>query len=257
MSDQDTPQEITADSLTDILNGQEPAPAEEQTPEPPEDEPKAEEEQPKGEEPPAETPEEEGEPPAPEDEDGKTVPLKALHDERSKRQDLERRLQQLEQQRNQQQEPAKAPDPIDDPEGYQQYQDQRALNDRIELSLEIGREMHQDFDDVAKAFYEEAEKNPLLAQQAIQNKAPGLFMYREGQKILRNREIGDPETYAAQKVAEATGPLEARIKELEAKLESESKRSQIPPSLAGDRSVGSRGAPEEPVDVPISALLNE
>lgn len=199
----------------------------------------------------------EGEPPAPQEtDDDKTVPLKSLTEERSKRQELERRLQQFEQQRNQQQEPAKAPDPIDDPEGYQQYQDQRTLNDRIELSLEIGREMHQDFDDVAKAFYEEAEKNPLLAQQAIQNKAPGLFMYREGQRILRQREIGDPEDYAKRKVDEATAELRKELDELKAKLTNDEKRSQIPPSLAGEASSGT-GNPKQPSHTPLSNILPE
>jgi len=252
MSDQAEAVETPLASLESILEG------ETETPEPePVVEPAADPapEEPKGEEPEGEEPKAEGEPPAPkEEDDGKTVPLQALHDERSKRQELERRLQQLEQNQKQQQPPAEAPDPIDDPQGYQKYQDERALNDRIELSMEIGREMHEDFDDVAKAFYEEAEKNPLLAQQAIQNKAPGLFMYREGQKILRQREIGDPEQYAARKVEEATADLRKELDELKAKLSTDEKRAQIPPSLADARSSGS-GNPQQPSHTPMANIL--
>jgi hypothetical protein len=249
MSEQNESLEFSGADLTDILEGETEAA---ELPETPAEE--TVEAEPQGETAEGEEPAAEGEPPAPEDdEDGKTVPLKALHDERGKRQELERRLEQLEKQQTQQPNP-KAPDPVDDPEGFQQYQDQRMLNDRVELSLEIGREMHENFDEVYGVFLEEAANNPLLAQKALQAKAPGLHCYREGLKLMKTREIGDPETYAQRKVEESTAALRKELDELKQQMATGTKRAQIPPSLAESRSSGA-GNPKQPTHTPLSSIL--
>lgn len=254
MSEETQPLEVSADALTDILEGKSAPAPEEPAPKPAEEAPKSEEpaaEEPKGEEGQGDEPEPTGEPPAPQDDDkGQRVPLKALEDERRKRQELENRLAQLEQK-----EAPKAPDPIDDPEGYQTYQDQKALNDRIELSMEFARELHEDFDDVYQVFIDEAATNPVLAQQAIQAKAPALHCYREGKRLMQMREIGDPLEYANKQVEAATSELKAEIAELRKQLETNQKRESIPQSLAGQRSVGQRGGPTEPTDASLSDLL--
>lgn len=258
MSDDNQPLENSAEALTAILRegeSTEPAKAEPElesaAEETPDGEEPAKDDPPKGEEGGGAEPKPDGEPPAPkDDEEGRKVPLKALEDERRKRQELENRLSQLEKQ-----EQPKAPDPIDDPEGYQAFQDQKALNDRIELSMEFARELHEDFDEVYQVFLEEAANNPALAHQAIQTKAPALHCYREGKRLQQVREIGDPLEYANKKVEAATSELKAEIAELRKQLEANQKRESIPQSLAGQRSVGDRSGPSEPTDASLSDLL--
>lgn len=189
------------------------------------------------------------EPPASPEPVEKTVPLKALEDERRKRQELEQRLEQQPKQ--------EAPDPLDDPDGFRQYQDNARLNDRIEISVEIAREMHEDFDSVHEVFMEEAAKNPVLAQAAMQSKAPGIHIYREGKRLAKAREIGDPDEYANRKVQEATKALATELAELKAQINNAQKRDSIPTTLADQRSVGGMSNPKQPEHTPLHAVLDD
>ena len=68
----------------------------------------------------------------------------ALAAERKKRQDAQARL------RQQEAKPRVAPDPVTDPEGYAAYHEQstdkKVLQDRIELTQDLMRDIHEDFD---------------------------------------------------------------------------------------------------------------
>jgi hypothetical protein len=74
----------------------------------------------------------------------------ALSAERQKRQEAQAQL------KKQEATPEQVPDPVTDPQGYSEYQDQkgsaRSLQDRIELTQDLMRDMHEDFDKYQTVF---------------------------------------------------------------------------------------------------------
>lgn len=143
--------------------------------------------------------------------EGPHVPRKALEDERRKRQDLERRLEELtraaqqpqqqpQHQPPQQQRLPQRPDPWTDPEGAAQYDrmmfQHQLFETRVVTSKEMMRMMKSDFDEVEKVFIEAASNDPYLEQQLVNHPMPARFAYEQGRKIMLMREIGDdPEAY--------------------------------------------------------------
>ena len=81
------------------------------------------------------------EPPASE---SKSVPIAALVAERKRRQKLEEKLEEAEKN--------KAPDPVTDPEGYEQYRESKELTSKIELTQDLMRDLHSDYDEKEKTF---------------------------------------------------------------------------------------------------------
>lgn len=147
------------------------------------------------------------------------------------------------------------PDPWTDPEGafrYQQEQVQKALfKDRTEISQELMRTKHSDYDDVEKVFIEECKADPQLAQKLRTSSFPARFAYEQGKRIMALREIGpDPTAYKAKLEAE----FRAKLAEEAAKTEpapvaspapakqpaSVAQPPAPPPSLAGVTSAGPR-----------------
>lgn len=119
---------------------------------------------------------EKGEPPAPKIElsERERAFLAKGEDEKRKRQDLERELQEF---RSQAAQPKATPDPIEDPEGFIRDQDQKRLNDRISMSQELMRSQHQDYDEKEIKFVELVKTNPHLYQQMSQSANPAKFAY--------------------------------------------------------------------------------
>lgn len=149
------------------------------------------------------------------------IPIKALHEERRKRQDLERQLAELTKQRTapppqtahqgqHQNQPPQAqpqmperPDPWIDPQGAMDW-------DRAMMTQQMQREIYQtrtvmsrelmlakpDFEEVESIFFNALPSNPQLAQQLFQHPMPAKFAYEMGLKIRALSEIGeDPEAY--------------------------------------------------------------
>jgi hypothetical protein len=138
---------------------------------------------------------------------GQTVPLKALESERQKRQDLEKRLADLEgrvpqnQQQQQHQQPV-LPDPYEDPEGYfraqQEYQQRNLFETKAVLSQDFMRSQYEDYDEVEAYFADAAEKDPRLAIGLLNSPNPARFAYEQGKRQRLLDEIGsDPEAYKA------------------------------------------------------------
>ena len=200
-------------TLDDLLDGPatapdaSPMPSESDKQDPPQEQPPAEEQT--GDKPQSEVP-----PTEPAVNDGPTVPRRALEDERRKRQDAERKLDELtkaaqqpkpqpqQQQPVQQQQPPERPDPWVDPEGaarYDQMMFQHQLFEtRVVTSKELMRSLKPDFDDVEKVFIEAASADPYLEQQLIRHPLPAKFAYEQGRRIMLMKEIGDdPEAYKA------------------------------------------------------------
>lgn len=130
------------------------------------------------------------------------VPRKALEDERRKRQDYERQVQEysawIQQQQAQQQQPRQQepefqpPDPWTDPQGALQYQQQQLQTEfqsqiiatRVETSRHLMRMQHADYDDMEKVFDEVCASQPHLLQQAAQHPFPAQYAYETAKRAL-------------------------------------------------------------------------
>lgn len=141
--------------------------------------------------------------------DPEYVPRKAVMDERRKRQELERKLADLESQRSpKKQEPqADPPDWYADPEQAAQRM-QFEMNNRlyqaaVYQSEKVMKSQHDDYDAVAAVFAEVATADPNLARQLFEHPFPAEFAYQTGKRIQLLREIGDdPLAYRAKLKAE-------------------------------------------------------
>jgi hypothetical protein len=179
-------------------------------------------------------------PPAPEPE--AAVPVKALQDERRKRQELEVQLEAMRQQAQQQpQQPA--PEFWDNPNAtlehqfqrfgqqlLQQFQEQQVV-ERINVSETAARAKHADYDDAFHAFRQAVQVNPVLVQQMRASNDPGEFAYNTGKKALELDRVGSIDEM-----------LKAERAKWEAELLAKAPKPTFPTSTASDGSVSNRGA---------------
>lgn len=165
------------------------------------------------------------------------VPLAALHEVRDSNRDLKRQLESLQAQSRQ--EPQKAPDVLEDQDGYngyiQQQIQQTTFNARLDISEGIARDTYGD-EAVEAAF--EAAKATGMARNFVGGKHPWGEMVKWHQKQQKMAEIGDdPDGWRErerQKIRQ----------ELEAELVAKSVTSGSGPSLSGEPNLGSRTARE-------------
>lgn len=159
----------------------------------------------------------------------------ALKAERRKRQEAEQQARSK----------AEAFDPnvfYQDPAYIQSFVEQRMSAQAINISREFAKQQFEDYEEMEELFAEEAERNPALIHELRNHPAPALFAYQTAKQLKTVREAQD-------------GSLEARIRaEVEAKVraEYEAKQkpaAQVPPDLAGARSVpGNDAPPDESID---------
>lgn len=163
-------------------------------------------------------------PPAPTESAQEQAYKKAMREEREKRQAAEARLRALEK-------PQAQVDPWADLPGALQNQqaqfDERLFVERCNLTEEIARDKHKDYDEVRDSFLEAAQENPSLMAQMRAERNPAAFAYREGKRIKALKEVnGDFGAYEAK--------LEAKIRaEYEAKY---ANKPAVPASLNSDGS---------------------
>lgn len=212
----------------------------------------AQAEQPKAEEP------KKAEAPPPGD-DAK-VPIRAMLDEREKRQQYERELKEL----REAQEKAKAnapdfPDYFEDPKAYnaavKKLVEEQVTSVRAEMQQQFSAQWlamseraakarYQDFDDKLAAFSEEAKSNPVLAAQMLQAPDPGEYVYQTGKKLLALSSTPDLESLERQ--------IEERVRAKIAQEEAakREKLSSVPKSLTKEQSAAGPRQPEwQPADV--------
>ena len=154
---------------------------------------------------------------------------KAMREEREKRQAAEARLREL-------QTPKAPVDPWADLPGtltqHQQQLREDLFIERCNLTEEIARDKHKDFDGVREVFLEEAQKNPQLFAQLRQERNPAEFAYREG---LRARELKDVNGDFTAYKSKLEKDIEARVRaELESKYGKPA--PAVPTSLNSDSS---------------------
>lgn len=170
------------------------------------------------------------------------VPLSALLAERERRQQAEQAL-----------EARKTPEPaVDVWENPAAYVDSRVEQARTKLLEEIepiaesrarklfldyteseARSRHTDYDAARAAFAEEAQRNPILAQELRQAANPAEYIYRMGKHAAQLREVAaDPEAWERRKEQEIRARIEA---EMAAKAPN---KARVPQSLNTESSKG-------------------
>lgn len=233
----------------DAPTGEAPAPEPEApTPEAPEPEVEAEA--------PAAAPE--GSSPEPEkqepESDAVSVPLAALMAERGKRKEAEQRIAELEKSVT----PAKEPDPLPDVFADQEGFAQRIKSDmskqvhglRVELSQDIMRSIHSDYDEREAKFLAYAQDNPAVLQSAEFQKNPARFAYDFAGKIAQAEEIQDLDAYRAKIKEEVRAEFlkEQQAQAQATEAESARRREAEMPTLASSGSAGSGAATEQSLE---------
>lgn len=129
-----------------------------------------------------------------------SVPVKALLEERRKRQDLENRLQQL------QNKQTETPDVFEDTQGFTQNVKESAVDvatqQKIALSRDLMRDSKEDFDDMEAVFLEmvgfdketqKATKNLHLVAEMNNSANPAKFVYQQAKDHLLLQEVAKPD----------------------------------------------------------------
>lgn len=190
--------------------------------------------------------------------DGPLVPRRALEDERRKRQEKDKALEDLQvqfadlqrklsQPEPQQQPPAQEftpPDPWTDPQGAFEYQQrvfqEQLFSTRLITSEEIIRQSKPDYDAMAKIVGEEAQRSPSLQRQILNHPFPAKLIYELGNKIKTFREIGDdPVAYKARVIEEWQAQNQQQAPQAQ-QSPPEAQKLSVPKSLAGTPSAQPR-----------------
>jgi hypothetical protein len=116
----------------------------------------------------------------PADEEKGSVPYKAYKTEKRKRQELEEELA-AERAKNVQQQEEDAPDPVEDPEGYEKHLrtkwEREQLTNKITSSRKAALDKHDDYEKMEKTFMYLASMEPALVKQMNAHADPAQFAY--------------------------------------------------------------------------------
>lgn len=205
----------------------------------------------------AEEPQAVVEPPATEQEQSH-IPIAALKDERTKRQQAEDQLRQTAE-RLQQYEAyfqqvqggqEEEPDPVEliaqqVMSRLQPQTEMQILTTKVDFAEQLARQKWTDYDDKVEHFKEAAKVNPFLIQELRNAANPAEYAYNVANKILEAKQYGQ---------APSREDLEA---EMRAKIMAELgiNRPQVPTTLATERSVGARSGPAWSGPTPLNDLL--
>lgn len=154
--------------------------------------------------------------------------------ERRKRQELEKRLAEIE---ASQREVPRRPDVFEDQDGafnhVQQQLQSEMVNMRLEFAQEMMRDAHPDYDELEAEFIEMARENPVLQAELRKSRNPARYAYETARKAREAQELQNIDAYKEKLKAEMRAELEAEIRAMkeadEGKLSK--KRQAIQPSL--------------------------
>jgi hypothetical protein len=202
-------------------------------------------------------------PPAPPagDQEPDHVPIAALRDERKKRQEMERTLQEYVQRLQRYEQPAQQPPPpppppprpdlFADPDGAINHiaeqlraeNRQEQLRQKVDLSVLYVRDKYPDYQDAETAFLEQCRADPALYDRMLHHPYPAEFAYQVGKRIATLAQIGpDPDAYRQKIEAEALEKARAQLQQ-EAPQTPTPARASLPPSLAQGRDTSGRFQP--------------
>lgn len=183
----------------------------------------------------------------------------ALKAERRKRQELENRLQAMEQRLQAKPANLTPEEEIDFWENPQAFMAKMTGNlrtqilsdlrqeqqiERLNQSEATARQKHADYEDAFAAFQQAVQLNPRLAQELSRSEDPGEFAYSKGKAAL---------------ALEQYGSIDALLAAERAKWEAETRAYTptvtLPSTTAADGSVGSRSGPEWGGPTPLTDIL--
>jgi hypothetical protein len=102
------------------------------------------------------------------------------------------------------------PNPVEDPQGYHEYNQRMLFNERLNLSEAMIRDKHEDVDEKLAVFKKAAEANPALRAELTRQPHPYAWMYSQAQRIMALAEVGDdPTAFRARIEAEIRAKVEA------------------------------------------------
>lgn len=195
-------------------------------------------------------------PPAPPDPDPKTVPVQSYHAEKTKRQELEKRVAELEGKLKAPPQEAAIPD-VFDPAFTQKIGEtiearlaRQNWENRVAISTAAAKIAHKDYDAIEAIYIEEVNKGraPRIPDA---HPMPAEFAYEIGKQFALLRETGgDLDSYRAKLRSE----IEAELKANQAKAEA-AKKAAIMPTTAGDSSAAPDKGAEGWSPRPLSELL--
>lgn len=171
-----------------------------------------------------------------------SVPRQALLDERRKRQEAEERLKQLEPDEE-------APDPTDDPEGYEKHLRAKWERERWQQVANQSRERmlekQSDYEEKEKHFLYLASQDPELVKQMNEDPDPAAFAYNKAKESLEAQEKAVEE-----RVVERL-KKEGKLKEETADTEAASRVSELTSATGAGKNTGAEPVKESvnPEDV--------
>jgi hypothetical protein len=189
----------------------------------------------------------------------KTVPISALMDERSKRQALQRQVDEAAAQKSN--EPA--PDVFEDQKGYTDHITQQMnnalFNERANMSEFYARRDHPDLDEKIEKYQQLKLDNPALGTQVQNATSP----YHEVVDIVDKHEKMQRMENIDEFEAKTRTEIEAKVRaEVEAELKGKSEakdnlKSSIPTSLVGEASKGSVKGAEYTGPTKLTSIFND
>lgn len=184
--------------------------------------------------------------------------LRAAEEERRKRQELERRLAELEKPKQPEGEKKTF---WDDPEGHlktfeqslEQRLSQREMNVKLTTAEAIARTKYKDFDDNIQVFAGLLQQTPGLREAWLASPDPAEFAYRAGQRTKMLTEAGSIDELRERIEKETRAKLEAEYKAKQAELEKQ--RAALPGSLSDVRGASTRQQPVYTGPTPLEDIL--
>ena len=158
----------------------------------------------------------------------------AMSEERRKRQEIERKFQEL-----LQAQPTQEPKAFwDDPEAalqtFKHEVDKVVTTTRMDTAEQIARSKYNDFDDKINVFAEVLQSTPGLREHWMQAPDPAEFAYRIGKNYMELQQAGNIDSLRAKIESEVRAKVEA---EMRAKDEArKAELAAIPPSLSNAQS---------------------
>lgn len=169
----------------------------------------------------------------------------AVLDERRKRQELERKLAEYEKKAE---EKPERPDLFADPDGalghieksLRDEMRESLSNTRLEISQELMRTVHEDYDELESEFVEMAKDNPVLLKELNESSNPARFAYQTATKAREVAELKDVDKIRAKIEAEIRAEVESKLKQelQQSQAKEKGKQEALAPSLASAQSKG-------------------
>lgn len=182
--------------------------------------------------------------------------LAAAQEERRKRQELERRIQEIEASKTKETPKQFWDNPEEALAKFKAEITEATTRTRLDTAEMIARRQYPDFDEKVQTFGQLVNSVPGLAQQWLSSPDPAEFAYKVAKNHMEVQAVGGLDQLMAKKEAEIRARLEAELREKydKAALEAAKQREQLPGSLSNTRGV-SQNKPVWTGPTPLGSLL--